>query len=151
MNESTEGEKTKRSDKRDSEDKEDTSNRSKKTIRTPIKSQQKREDKLDKILIMLQQLTLEQKAMSKRERKEVERDMFGKGKKVIKSPEQNKREERTKDGDRSIKKTAERESQEMEEMKGLIKEVMKKMDDNMDEIKQEIKLVRKEMEEKKGA
>ncbi|KAF5273691.1 hypothetical protein FQA39_LY07381 [Lamprigera yunnana] len=69
-------------------------------------------------------------------------------KKVIRSPKQKKREETTKDGNRSIKKTEERESQKVEEINGPIKEMMKKMDDNMDEIKQEIKLVRKEMEEK---
>ncbi|KAF5301342.1 hypothetical protein FQA39_LY10740 [Lamprigera yunnana] len=59
--ESTEGEKRKRSDKREGEDEEEASNRSNKTIKTPIKSQQKREDKLDKILIMYQQLTLQEK------------------------------------------------------------------------------------------
>ncbi|KAF5288114.1 hypothetical protein FQA39_LY15501 [Lamprigera yunnana] len=88
------------------------------------------------------------KAMRKRKIEEVERDIFGKGKKVIRSPEQKKREERTKDGDRDIKKTEERETQEMEEIKDLIKKMMKKMGNNMDEIKQEIKLGRKEMEEK---
>ncbi|KAF5302232.1 hypothetical protein FQA39_LY10271 [Lamprigera yunnana] len=86
--------------------------------------------------------------MSKREREEVERDIFGKGKKVIRSTEQEKREERTKDGDSSFKKTVERESQEMDEIRGLIKEMMKKMNDNMDEIKHEIKLVRKEKKKK---
>ncbi|KAF5305586.1 hypothetical protein FQA39_LY01677 [Lamprigera yunnana] len=50
--ESTEREKRKRSDKRDSEDKEEAS-------KTPIKFQQKREDTLDKIFIIFQQLTLE--------------------------------------------------------------------------------------------
>ncbi|KAF5295103.1 hypothetical protein FQA39_LY13254 [Lamprigera yunnana] len=67
--------------------------------------------------------------MSKREREEVKRDIFGKGMIVITSPEQKKREERTKDGDRSIKR-------------------QKKEMDNMDDIRQEIKFVRKEMEEK---
>ncbi|KAF5275657.1 hypothetical protein FQA39_LY06769 [Lamprigera yunnana] len=89
-----------------------------------------------------------QKAMNKREREEVERDIFGKGKKVIRSPEQKRREERTKDGNSSFKKTVERENQGMEEIKGLIKKMMKKMDDNIHEIKQEIKLVKKELEEK---
>ncbi|KAF5295074.1 hypothetical protein FQA39_LY13225 [Lamprigera yunnana] len=59
-----------------------------------------------------------------------------------------KKDERPKDEDRSIKKTAEKESQEMEEINGLIKEMMKNMDGNMDKIKQEIKLVMKDMEEK---
>ncbi|KAF5285929.1 hypothetical protein FQA39_LY04390 [Lamprigera yunnana] len=67
---------------------------------------------------------------------------------MIRSPEQKKREERTKDGDISVKKTEERVSQEMEKIKGLVEERMKKIDDNMDEIKQKIKFVRKEMEEK---
>ncbi|KAF5289587.1 hypothetical protein FQA39_LY15034 [Lamprigera yunnana] len=41
------------------------------------------------------------KAMSKKQREEVERGIFRQEKKVIRSPEQKKREERTKDGDRN--------------------------------------------------
>ncbi|KAF5288040.1 hypothetical protein FQA39_LY15536 [Lamprigera yunnana] len=53
--ESTEEKKRKRSDERDSEDKGEASNRSKKTIRTPIKIQQKREDKLEVSQIRVEQ------------------------------------------------------------------------------------------------
>ncbi|KAF5271763.1 hypothetical protein FQA39_LY08086 [Lamprigera yunnana] len=46
---------------------------------------------------------------------EVERHIFGKGKKVIKLPKKKNREERTKDGDRSNKKREERKIQWMAE------------------------------------
>lgn len=57
---STDGEKRKRGNSEvDSEEESNALSRNKKTVRTPVKSKQKNEDKLDRVLEMLQQLTLD--------------------------------------------------------------------------------------------